>query len=117
MSVIVIYRIVLYFYNDIKMKNYKIKAIFVSPEELKALAIKASFNSMIWFYYSWKVVYNRIRYMFFFQYSLEPVVIQQISIGFKAILEIILLYKIYLHWVREHRPKNSKIIIRAFFID
>ena len=60
--------------------SHLVGRFFVSTKQVLLL--------MSLFYYSWKIVYNTIQYIF--QYGLEPVLIliQQILIGFRAILEM-----------------------------
>ena len=67
------------------MENSKINSSFVDPERPEAQTKKTGIN------FQWKIFYNTIQYMIF-QYGWEPFLIQQILIGFKAILEIFHIY-------------------------
>ena len=80
------YRKIIYccFSRKQKKYNYKMKT---SPEMPKAQANKTGVNFMIlYFCIRRKLEYNMKEHIIF-QYSLEPVLIQRILIGFKAILE------------------------------
>ncbi len=65
------------------MKNYKIKTSFEGP---KALANKNVTNFIIWILILLKIGCNSMLYMIF-KHDREPVLIQWLLTGFKAILE------------------------------
>ena len=71
-----------------KIKSYKIKFSFVSPEGLKARANKTCIDNMIFTLICVEIVCNTMLYIVF-QYG-EPVLIQRIVIGFEAILDKLL---------------------------
>ena len=74
---------------DSKIKKYKIKISFVRPEGSKARANKTKIYCLIILKETIKLNRRKFFVMLFmiFQYGFEQVLIQQILIGFEAILE------------------------------